>query len=206
MRPHSVDTLVMNTERFWFFYRVKQKIEPSWILRRSVVTTMSSKLGLTRGRCNREKYRNTRSEWERWRRKTDLNDRKEKENYGTEVSGKQMNRRVWYNDYYRYSNVKSLSRYGTPFSWKHSSPRLREKLSLLCLFLRFFLCWENFPVRQDLTNSGLFLFITALVIDVRRFTMYITLGAWYDKLRLLHWIKNGIEEKKCVLLGLPRAF
>ena len=79
LRPHSVDTLVMNTERFWFFYRVKQKIEPSWILRRSVVTTMSSKLGLTRGRCNREKYRNTRSEWERWRRKTDLNDRKEKE-------------------------------------------------------------------------------------------------------------------------------
>lgn len=122
---------------------------------------------------------------------------RKKKNYGTEVSGKQMNRGVWYNDYYRYSNVKSLSRYGTPFSWEHSSPRLREKFSLLCLFLRFFLCWENFPVRQDLTNSGLFLFITALVIDVRRFTMYITLGAWYDKLRLLHWIKNGMEEKKC---------
>lgn len=123
---------------------------------------------------------------------------RKKKNYGTEVSGKQMNRRVWYNDYYRYSNVKSLSRYGTPFSWEHSSPRLREKFSLLCLFLRFFLCWENFPVLQDLTNSGLFLFITALVIDVRRFTMYITLGAWYDKLRLLHWIKNGMEGKKCV--------
>lgn len=64
---------------FDFSIEWNKKLEPSWILRRSVVTTMSSKLGLTRGRCNREKYRNIKSEWERWRRKTDLNDRKEKE-------------------------------------------------------------------------------------------------------------------------------
>ena len=69
---------------------------------------------------------------------------------------------------------------------KTFKPKIERETLLTMSLLTFLFMLGEFPVRQDLTNSGLFLFITALVIDVRRFTMYITLGAWYDKLRLLH--------------------